>query len=252
MRPKFSGCSFRKGSGHTHPVTIGSLEGNGQATLGTRTLYVGSNDLSATFSGVIQREGSVIKIGTGTLTLSGANTYAGPSSVTAGTLVADNVIGSATGTGPVQVEAGTLGGSGTVAGAVTIGTGNGSGTGAFLAPAHGGNEQLTLSIEGSLTFNVDATYTYTFKAKRKQAKADKVVANGVTISSSASTNLSGQTQGTLTQGLVLTVICNTAATPISGTFSNLPDGAIATVNGNNFQANYEGGDGNDLTQTVVP
>jgi hypothetical protein len=50
----------------------------------------------------------------------------------------------------------------------------------------------------------------------------------------------------------MTVIKNTAVTPISGTFSNLPDGAIVTVNGNNLQASYEGGDGNDLTLTVVP
>jgi hypothetical protein len=40
--------------------------------------------------------------------------------------------------------------------------------------------------------------------------------------------------------------------PIAGTFSNLPDGAIVTVNGNRLQASYEGGDGNDLTLTVVP
>ena len=61
-----------------------------------------------------------------------------------------------------------------------------------------------------------------------------------------------RSQGTLQAGLVFTVINNTSATPISGTFSNLPDGAILTVNGNNFQASYEGGDGNDLTLTVVP
>ena len=36
------------------------------------------------------------------------------------------------------------------------------------------------------------------------------------------------------------------------TFSNLADGAIVNVNGNNLQASYEGGDGNDLTLTVVP
>jgi hypothetical protein len=41
-------------SGHLGPITIGSLEGNGQVILGTRTLYVGSNNLSTTFSGVIQ------------------------------------------------------------------------------------------------------------------------------------------------------------------------------------------------------
>jgi len=48
------------------------------------------------------------------------------------------------------------------------------------------------------------------------------------------------------------VLSNTSASPISSTFSNLPDGGIVTVGGANFQANYEGGDGNDLTLTVVP
>jgi hypothetical protein len=56
----------------------------------------------------------------------------------------------------------------------------------------------------------------------------------------------------LVAGLILTVIDNTAATPIAGTFSNLADGGIVTVNGNNLQASCEGGDGNDLTLTVVP
>jgi hypothetical protein len=54
------------------------------------------------------------------------------------------------------------------------------------------------------------------------------------------------------RGTVLTVISNTSADPISGTFANLPDGGIVTVNGNNLQASYSGGDGNDLTLTVVP
>lgn len=48
------------------------------------------------------------------------------------------------------------------------------------------------------------------------------------------------------------MISNTSATPIVGLFGNLPDGGILTVTGNNFQANYEGGDGNDLTLKVVP
>jgi hypothetical protein len=45
---------------------------------------------------------------------------------------------------------------------------------------------------------------------------------------------------------------NTSANPINGTFSNLADGAIVNVNGNNLQVSYTGGDGNDLTLTVVP
>jgi len=55
----------------------------------------------------------------------------------------------------------------------------------------------------------------------------------------------------LTQGMVLTLISNTSANPISGTFTNLPDGSIVTINCNTFQANYEGGDGNDLTLTAI-
>ena len=60
----------------------------------------------------------------------------------------------------------------------------------------------------------------------------------------------GKTQ--LTAGIVLTVINNTATTPISGTFANLPDGSTFTVDPNTFHVSYEGGDGNDLTLTVVP
>ena len=38
---------------------------------------------------------------------------------------------------------------------------------------------------------------------------------------------------------------------IAGTFSNLADGASITVGNNTFQADYQGGDGNDLTLTVI-
>jgi hypothetical protein len=74
----------------------------------------------------------------------------------------------------------------------------------------------------------------------------------VTINSGHSFKFGGSTEGSLTQGTVFPVISNTSANPISGTFSNLTDGAILTVNGNNLQADYQGGDGNDLTLTVVP
>jgi autotransporter-associated beta strand protein len=239
-------------------LSIGSIEGDGQIFLSKTTLKVGTNNLSTTFSGVLHPgssgggsgTGELTKVGSGTLTLTGANLYTTGTAVNGGTLVVSNTTGSGTGAGPVNVSAGTLGGSGIIAGAVTIGTG--SGAGAFLAPAHGGKKQLTLTIQDSLTFNTDATYTYTFKAKGNKSKIDKVIANGVTINSGASFNLSGTAQGTLTQGRVLTVIKNTAATSIAGTFSNLPQGAIVNVNGNNFQASYQGGDGNDLTLTVVP
>ncbi|MGH8093276.1 MAG: autotransporter-associated beta strand repeat-containing protein [Chthoniobacterales bacterium] len=238
-------------------LTIGSLEGNGlvylaQPDFGPKTLIIGANNLDTIFAGIIANgidvdapAGSLAKIGTGMLTLSGPNTYTGGTTVSAGTLVVANRSGSGTGTGAVSVNAGTLGGSGVISGAVTVSAG------AFLAPAHGNKTQSTLMIQSALTFNAGSTYTYTFQAKGKQAKADKVVANGVTIASGASFNLSGTTKGTLTSGLVLTVISNTSGIAISGTFSNLADGAIISVNGNNLQASYSGGDGNDLTLTVV-
>ncbi len=79
-----------------------------------------------------------------------------------------------------------------------------------------------------------------------------MVSLGVTIKSGATFVSRGTAQSTLPAGLILTVLSNTSATPINGTFSNLADGAVLTANGNHFQASYEGGDGNDLTLTVVP
>ncbi len=239
-------------------LSIGSIEGDGQIYLSKTILKVGTNNLSTTFSGVLHPgsssggsgTGALTKVGSGTLTLTGANLYTAGTTVSTGSLVVANTSGSATGTGSVSVTAGTLGGSGIISGPVTVGTGSGSG--ALLAPATGTNKQLTLTIQSALTFNSDATYTYGFKAKRNKSKTDKVIANGVTINSGAVLDLSGQTQGMLTQDTVLTLLKNTSALPIAGTFSNLPDGAIVNVNGNNLQAGYSGGDGNDLTLTVVP
>jgi autotransporter-associated beta strand protein len=250
----FGNGSLDISSRDTFPVvTIGSLEGDGLVFLGANTLRIGANNLDTVFSGTAQDDGgvgggshgSLTKNGTGTLTLSGSNTYTGNTVLLAGALLVNNTTGSGTGTGPVTVSGGTLGGKGTISGAVTVGTGS------VLAPAFGTNKQATLTLESSLTMQANATYTYTFKARNNQARTDLVKANGVTINA-ATIALQGKTQGTLTPGTVLTVISNTSANPISGTFSNLPDGGIVTVNGNNLQADYEGGDGNDLTLTVVP
>jgi len=238
-------------------VTIGSIEGDGLVFLGQWVLTVGANNTDTKFSGVIAdggifggNGGSLTKIGTGILTLSSENTYTGGTTIEDGKVVIANQSGSATGTGPVSVTRGKLGGSGIIAGATTIGTGSGSG--AFPSPAAGTTVRAMLTIHRALTFNADATYTCTFKANPNRARTDTVIADGVTIDGGAMIELVGHTRGTLTSGLVLTLIGNTSADPISGTFSNLPDGSIVTINGNNFQASYSGGDGNDLTLSVVP
>ena len=218
---------------------VGSIEGDGLVFLGSHKLSVGSNGLSTTFSGVIDEGtgsgGALEKTGSGTFTLSGANTYSGSTTLSAGTLIVSNRTGSATGTGTVKANAGTLGGSGIIAGTVTIGTG--SGTGAFLTPGFGTNKQVTLTTQSVLRLNSDATYSYTFKGNKNRARTDLVIANGVIING-GTIAISSSSQNRIRRGTVLTVISNTSATPISGTFSNLPDGGIVAVNGNNLQASY--------------
>ncbi|MBA3961775.1 MAG: autotransporter-associated beta strand repeat-containing protein [Chthoniobacterales bacterium] len=237
----------------SHTLTIGSLEGDGIVSLGKVNLTVGSNSLSTVFSGMLQDgtgggPGMLTKVGTGTLTLTGANSLTGGVTMSAGTLVAANGGGSATGPGSLQVNSGTVGGSGTVA---TASFGTGAGSGAVLAPAAGTNKNSTFTVTGQLTLKSDATYLYTARAKGRKIRTDKVVAGSVTISQAAFT-FQSRIVGTLAAGTTLTVISNLSSLPISGTFSNLPDGAILTVGSNKFQASYEGGDGNDLTLTVVP
>ena len=84
-------------------MTIGSIEGEGNVFLGANNLTVGSNNLSTTFSGVIQdggqnggTGGSLTKIGTGTFTLTGANTYTGDTNINRGVLQLDGSIKSNT------------------------------------------------------------------------------------------------------------------------------------------------------------
>src|SRR5205085_9859227 len=78
----------------TQAVSIGSLAGNGIVSLAGHTLSIGNNNLSTSFSGMIQEIGGVTKVGSGTLTLTGANSYTGATTVTAGTLRVNNQTGS--------------------------------------------------------------------------------------------------------------------------------------------------------------
>jgi autotransporter-associated beta strand protein len=203
---------------------------------------------SFNYTGAISNFDSV-EIESGVVSFFGASTYTGTTTVSGGTLIAANSTGSATGSGAVQVTGGTLGGTGTIGGAVTIGGGSGS---AAIAPAAHSQQEATLTIQSTLTFQTGGTYLYSFNANRNNSRADEVVANGVTITGSATLTVDGKIGGQLNVGSTFIVISNTAATPIAGTFANLPDGSIITIKGNNLRASYEGGDGNDLTLTVVP
>ena len=113
-------------------TTAGSIAGAGTYFLGSKQLTVGSNNLSTTVSGTIEdgglavpgaTGGSLVKVGTGTLTINGAGTYTGGTTVSGGTLaVGDfaNPTAALSGGGPISVgSGGTLGGYGAVTGDVT-------------------------------------------------------------------------------------------------------------------------------------
>lgn len=97
-------------------------------------------------SGVISGAGGIAKQSTGTLTLSGNNTYTGATTVEAGTLVVNGSIG-----GSTSVQSGaTLAGSGSV-GATTIASGG------TISP---GNSPGTMSLTNGLTWLVGGNYNW--------------------------------------------------------------------------------------------
>ena len=146
----------------------------------------------------------------------------------------------------MKVNAGTLGGQGIMAGLVTMGTG--SGTRAVLAPSVGSNRLAVLTIQRALTFKADSTYSG--KLNTMNPSTDQVIAKGVTIESGAQFTFQQLGNSRLSSGTVFTVINNTSAIPISGTFANVPDNSTFAVGRNNYHVSYQGGDGNDLTLTV--
>lgn len=144
--------------------TINGLTGAGivdNVANGTsNTLTLGDGDATGTsFTGVIKNTTgtlSLTKIGTGTQTLTGLNSYSGPTTVSDGTLLINGDQSEASGT--VQVNSGTLGGIGKIGGAVNIAS---DGT---LAPGTvGGIGSLTINsninIAGTLACDVDNTST---------------------------------------------------------------------------------------------
>ncbi len=168
--------AFRIASGGTfllnnNNAAIGSLAdvaGAGgtvrNAGLATAVLTIGGDHTSTTFSGVIGDGAGVlqlIKLGGGTLTLTGANTYTGITNIDNGTLAVNGSLASSL----VQVSnSGILGGIGTVRNTIL----NNGGT---LSP---GNSIGTLTVNGTLTFNAGSQYV----VEVSPTASDKTIVTG--------------------------------------------------------------------------
>ena len=145
-----AGGSFDMSGLSSAGMTAGSIEGAGSYVLGAKNLAAGNNNLSTIVSGVISGiGGSLTKVGAGTLTLSGINTYTGATTVNAGTLIVDGSIAASSLT-TVNTGA-TLAGIGTV-GSTAI-------AGGTLAPGSAAGSAFgPLAVQGNLSFTAASTY----------------------------------------------------------------------------------------------
>ncbi len=70
--------------------SLGGLKGSGNLSLNGVAVSVGYNSQSTTYSGVLAGTASIEKTGSGTLTLGGANTFNGTTTITSGSIILAN------------------------------------------------------------------------------------------------------------------------------------------------------------------
>ena len=138
--------------------TIGALSGvaGTRVTLGPGTLSFG-DATSRTFAGAISGAGSIVKQGSGRQVFNGISTYAGLTSVMAGSLIIGDTRGtSASIAGNVTVGAGaTIGGHGRIGGDLTLASGSHLSPGASIG---------TLTVDGNLTIGQGSQLDFEFGA----------------------------------------------------------------------------------------
>jgi autotransporter-associated beta strand protein/VCBS repeat-containing protein len=183
----------------------------------------------------------LVKSGDGTATLTGNNTYAEGTTVSGGTLLANTGSpNSATGTGNVAVQdTATLGGTGNVAGAVSVEDGG------SVAP---GVDAGTLAT-GDVLFNAGGIFSVDVLGTVPGTDHDQLVVTGA-VDVTDGTLVADSTGFTATPGDEFVVLSNDLADPVVGQFSGLPEGAAVNTLDGRFHISYVGGDGNDVSLTA--
>lgn len=216
--------------------TVGSVEGPGDIHLGAGLLITGGNNLSTTLAGSITGIGSagLTKEGSGTLTLTGTNTYPGATTINGGKLLIN-------GTQPasaVTVKAGgTLGGSG-VTGLVTA-------QGGTISPGNSPG-QLT---SGSASLLTNSILEIELNGLLPGTNCDQLnVAGAVNVGGATLNATLGFASAVSNQFMI---VRNDGNDPVAGAFKGLPEGATTSFSGAQFRISYAGGTGNDVVLTQL-
>ncbi|MFB6319704.1 autotransporter-associated beta strand repeat-containing protein [Saccharicrinis sp. FJH54] len=159
------------GDNTAQTVYVGGVTGPADSYLRSENWFIGANNEDCTFDGQIQGN-SLTKVGSGMLILTNNNTYGGGTTVSSGTLFANNATGSATGTGTVRVNTGgTLDGVGIINGSVVVNNGG------VLSP---GWKYGTFTVNNNVTLNAGATLLVDVNTSGNTC--DKIRTNGKTVS----------------------------------------------------------------------
>lgn len=233
---------------HTGDLTIGEVSGAGSIYLGSNTLTLGGLNTDATISGPISGDGGLTKIGTGTQTLTGANTYTGTTTISAGTLqigdggvIAGDIVDSSAlvfNRSDTATYAGAISGTGTVtksgSGTLTLSGANTYSGGTTLA---GGTLSLgssgalgstgTISFSGgTLQYSASNTTDYSSRFSTTASQAYALDTNGQNVTLASALTSSG---GTLTKSGTGTLTL-TGANTYSGT-TTVSGGTLQLGNG---------------------
>jgi autotransporter-associated beta strand protein len=240
-------------------ATVGGLSGAGTVAVAqsltvqvtNAPFFSAFNPKVATFGGMVTGPGGLTKTGDGVLELTGANDYAGPTDLRAGTLA---VVGSIR--GAVTVEGGVLTGAGSV-GAVTV-------SGGGLAPGNAVNfsevfplvPALGVLTTGAFTLTPASRLAINLHGRNAGTGYGQVRVTGPVSLGGAALDVAidfGEPKlpFQLPPGASFTLIDNAGTAPVGGTFAGLPQGAVFNVHGRSFRINYRGGDGNNVVITRV-
>ncbi len=162
------------GSGALTLAATGTVGGTGTRALTLTGTNTGANTFAPILSNATST--SLTKAGAGTWILTAANTYAGGTTINAGTLLVNGQTGanSGTGTGAVTVNnTGTFGGTGRAAGDVTVNTGG--------KIQGGGAAGGTLTVAGNVTLNSGAIQGFRVTAAGTPSAANSGGSSGGTV-----------------------------------------------------------------------